>query len=121
VSRVAAAGTRVAPAGSRARSRELGYAAAMLEMSQVLRGAAETWQAVELAAAADGNLQAAEMFGKIGAWLDEYGSYAFGAWQLHDDYRGRFARNMEHLALLERKYGDPPAREDLPRRAPGGN
>jgi len=102
--------------GTRARTRELGYADGMLEMYELLRAGEKSWLDAEVAEAEAGNMRVAEVMGSIGAWLRVYGDYAFDAYQLHSDYLGRFARDVEHRAYLEREgYCGPPRRE-LPQR-----
>ena len=108
-------------AGSRARSREIGYAQAMLEMSAILRDAGESWRKEELAAADDGEIAIAAMYGRIGSWLDSYSSHALRTWEIHVHRDGTFVRDVEHLAFLEREYGGRPARRELPEGEHSGN
>ena len=60
----------ISPVGPRRHLRVdfLGYAQAMLEMSAILRDAGESWRKEELAAADDGEIAIAAMYGRIGSF-----------------------------------------------------
>ena len=108
----AARGRRRAPgSGSRARSREIGYAQAMCEIGQLLRAEAARWRN---SADQQINAHAHAALTVVAGNLGEIADFAFGAFQLHINERGSFARDVEHLAFLEREYNARPARCELP-------
>jgi hypothetical protein len=108
--------SRVHGAGSRARSRELGYADAMRDMSFILRAGMKSWQRAEMEEAEAGQLRVAAAMGSVAAWLERYADFAGQVWDVHVHPQGTFAREVEHLAFLEREYGYPPARREPPQR-----
>jgi hypothetical protein len=74
-----------AASGSRARSREIGYAEAMRDMALTLEGHARMQRRAELYAAERGNWHAAEIFALTAERTDEYVSVAWAIWDLHGD------------------------------------
>jgi len=66
-------------AGSRARSRQIGYSQAMEEMFHVLRDGMETWKRAELREAEAGQMAAAAPMGSVRSWLSTYADYAYTA------------------------------------------
>lgn len=103
--------------GSRARSREIGYAEGMREMYVLLRQGEESWRQAELDEAEAGRLEVAAVMGKVGAWLGTYADYASSAWEVHADTAGTFARDVEHRDWLEAEYRHYPAGPlELPQR-----
>jgi hypothetical protein len=73
--------------GSRARSREIGYADAMLRMYWELADRARLWAAEEIRAAEDGLMGPAIMFGFLREEAKRLSDYAEGMWRLHADDR----------------------------------
>lgn len=103
--------SRAPGSGTRARSREIGYAEGVLEMSRAMRRSAELYRDIakdqlspEWSAAMSG---AAEK-------MSELASYAYLVYELHAHEYGTFAGNIEHLAFLEREYNGRAARRELP-------
>jgi hypothetical protein len=96
--------------GSRARSRELGYAEAMREIGWLLRDEAEKWQGTA-------DLQLSREFEAAmtvcAREMDRIGRLALDTSLLHCE-RGDFAGNISHLAYLEREWGHEPAPRELP-------
>lgn len=75
--------TAAIPPGSRARSREIGFADAMLDMYEALGARERYWADAELEAAEDGLMGAAVGFGFLRRELGELRAYADGMWALH--------------------------------------
>ena len=105
--------TRAAGSGSRARSREIGYADAMQEVGMLLRAEARKWRG-----SAEQQLHAEwrSALNVAAGQLEQVADFAAGAAQLHFDARGDFAWNIGHLDYLERKWGHAPAPRELPAR-----
>lgn len=98
--------------GSRARTREIGYAEAMYEVSLLLRAEARRWHGE-----ADHQLSAEwrAALRTCADYVDEIAEFAEGAHRVHVDATGDFARNVGHLEYLEREWGHAPAPRELPR------
>jgi hypothetical protein len=105
-------------AGSRARSREIGYAEAMGEIGFLLRDEARRWKSTAgqqvvpfagaaLAVAADS--------------LEQLADFALGAYSLHVDPGRGLARDAEHRSWLEREGYVPAGPRELPRREQSGS
>jgi hypothetical protein len=76
-------GLRGAP-GTRARSREIGYAEAMHDIWSLLRAKERQYQAL---AADTGCPALAAGFAAVAGAMDDIASYAFDAWLIHGDRR----------------------------------
>lgn len=103
--------SRATGSGSRARSREIGYAQAMREIGVLLRSESEKWQnsaEQQIVPFAGAALKVAA------SSLQEIADYALGAWQLHLDDRGDFARDIEHCNWLEDQRYRAPGPRELP-------
>lgn len=103
--------SRAPGSGTRARSREIGYAEAMGEIGFLLRHEAAKWgntgeQQLDPVARAALKVAADEL-GKLA-------DFALGSYSLHVDERGGFAGSIEHLDYLEREWNHAPARRELP-------
>lgn len=108
---------RAAASGSRARTRELGYADAMAKMGGLLYAEADAWRKGALESAADGEMSAAAAEDAVAALFDRYARHALDVFEVYvAGEPGRFTRAVEHLAWLEGKgYG-----QAAPRELPGG-
>lgn len=80
------AGRAPAP-GSRARTRELGYAAACMDLSWMLRDVARSWHAGEFYAAERGQLDDARLIGAAVTAMEERSQLAGAMWELYADDR----------------------------------
>ena len=106
--------------GSRARSREIGYGEGMLEMSRVLLRMRRDLEAV---AQLDDTepVERLELLAMARAYKRAE-NYAFATWEMTACSRdGAFARDVEHLAFLEREYNGRPAPRELPQREQSEN
>lgn len=69
--------------GSRARTREIGFAEACRRIYWALDSRGQLWEAEELRAAEDGQMAAAMTMGLIRQEVDNLKAYAHGMWSLH--------------------------------------
>ena len=104
--------SRAPGSGSRARSREIGYAEAMGEIGFMLRDEARRW---ENTAGQQIDPVARAALNVAGRQLREIADFALGTYELHLDPDGDFARNVEHRARLEANRHVPAGPRELPR------